>query len=136
MSPMDRSENMRRIRSRDSRPELRVRKLLFGLGYRYRLSLKSLPGRPDIVFTARRKAIFVHGCFWHVHQGCRLSHQPTTNKAYWSTKLQRNVARDRAAVDQLAQMGWDVQVIWECQTRDLAMLKAKLQGFLNAKRME
>ena len=123
---------MRRIRSRDSRPELVVRRLLFRLGYRYRLSVRQLPGRPDIVFSKRRKVIFVHGCFWHAHQGCRLSHQPASNTAYWSGKLERNVARDRAVLAQLAATGWDVLVVWECQTKNLNTLEDKLTCFLNS----
>lgn len=131
MPPIGRSENMRRIRSRDSGPELVVRRLLFRLGHRYRLSLKRLPGCPDIAFPSRRKIIFVHGCFWHVHQGCRFSHQPASNTAYWSKKLQRNVARDHAVLTQLTEMGWGVLVVWECQTKDLIALENVLTRFLN-----
>jgi DNA mismatch endonuclease (patch repair protein) len=128
---MDRSENMRRIRSRDSGPELVVRKLLFRLGYRYRLSVKQLPGRPDIVLPRHRKIVFVHGCFWHVHQGCQLSHKPISNVSYWSEKLQRNVARDRAVLTQLAEMGWGVLVVWECETKDIRALEERLIDFVN-----
>lgn len=131
-SSVGRSENMRRIRSRDSVPELAVRRLLFRRGYRYRLALRNLPGCPDIVFPGRRKVIFVHGCFWHVHRGCRLAHKPASNQTYWSKKLRRNVERDRSVVSQLTSMGWGVHVVWECETRDLNALAARLTRFLQS----
>lgn len=112
-----RSENMRRIKSRDTSPELAVRKLLYSLGYRYRLNRKDLPGKPDIVFAKRRKAIFVHGCFWHAH-ACRLSHSPRTNTAYWSPKLARNVERDSANQAALELLGWQTLILWECEIRE------------------
>src|SRR5215469_2372698 len=100
-----RSAIMRAIRSKDTAPELTVRRALFKLGYRYRLHLGNLPGAPDIVFTKRRKVIFVHGCFWHQHQGCRHGHTPSSNKSYWENKLTRNSKRDANALTALAKGG-------------------------------
>jgi DNA mismatch endonuclease (patch repair protein) len=127
---MNRSENMRRIRSRDTSPEMKVRSLLHSLGYRYRLHRKDLPGKPDIVFPVLRKAIFVHGCFWHAH-GCKMSHTPKSNEGYWGPKLARNVARDDAAQAQLAKQGWDSLVIWECKVKNTEELRVPLERFLN-----
>src|SRR6266581_695316 len=92
---MDRSANMRAIRSKDMRPELTVRHLVHKLGYRFRLHRTDLPGRPDLVFVSRRRVIFVHGCFWHSHQGCKIAHKPKSNAGYWGPKLKRNQARDK-----------------------------------------
>jgi DNA mismatch endonuclease (patch repair protein) len=111
-----RSDNMRKIRSKDTKPEVRVRKLLFGLGYRFRLHRKDLPGKPDIVFTGRKKVIFVHGCFWHQHQDCREGRLPGSRKEYWVSKLKNNISRDQKHVVELQKLGWEVLVIWECQT--------------------
>ena len=110
------SERMRRIRSRDTAPEWIVRRTLWRMGYRYRLHVKSLPGTPDIVFARRRKAVFVHGCFWHGHD-CPLFRMPGTRQDFWSTKIERNRARDRAVQDQLAQAGWRSMTVWECAIR-------------------
>ena len=127
---ISRSENMRRIRSKDTRPEMRVRRLVHRMGFRYRLHRKDIPGRPDLAFPRRRKVIFVHGCFWHQHSGCREGRLPKSNAAYWFPKLQRNKERDRVAQEQLASAGWAVLVIWECETNDLFALACKLKGFL------
>ena len=129
---MNRSENMRRIRSTDTAPEMAVRHLAHGLGYRYRLHRKDIPGKPDLVFSGRRKVIFVHGCFWHQHPGCREGHPPKSNAPYWLPKLKRNIERDKAALAQLAAAGWDVLVIWECETQDGEALAKTLKGFLGA----
>ena len=125
-----RSENMRALRSTGMKPEMVVRQLVHGLGYRYRLHRHGLPGRPDLVFTPRRKIIFVHGCFWHQHSGCKLAHAPRTNLNYWSPKLSRNVARDSAHLSTLKKDGWKVLVVWECQTRNTAQLSGRLKRFL------
>lgn len=127
---ISRSENMRRIRSKDTRPEMLVRRLVHRMGFRYRLHRKDIPGRPDLAFPRRRKVIFVHGCFWHQHSGCREGRLPKSNAAYWFPKLQRNKERDRVAQEQLASAGWAVLVIWECETNDLFALACKLKGFL------
>jgi DNA mismatch endonuclease, patch repair protein len=110
-----RSENMRRIKSKNTKPEVLLRSLLYGQGYRFRIHRKDLPGKPDLVFAGRRKVIFVHGCFWHQHPGCREGRLPGTRQEYWQPKLGRNVERDTHHRQQLNEMGWDVLVIWECE---------------------
>lgn len=114
--PLSRSENMSRIKSKNTGPEIAVRKLVYSLGYRYRLNHKKLPGKPDLVFAGRRKVIFVHGCFWHSH-GCKLSHSPRTNQAYWSPKLERNASRDLSNQAALERLGWQTLTLWECEVR-------------------
>jgi DNA mismatch endonuclease (patch repair protein) len=126
---MDRSENMRRIKSRDTGPEMLVRRVAHGMGYRYRLHNSDVPGKPDMVFFARRKVIFVHGCFWHAH-GCKRSHTPRSNTNYWNPKLRRNHARDVLHAAQLRSLGWKTLVIWECTVGNLAKLQARLARFL------
>jgi DNA mismatch endonuclease (patch repair protein) len=132
LTPERRSENMRRIKSKDMKPELLVRKLVHGLGYRYRLHRKDLPGKPDLVFGPRKKVIFVHGCFWHGHvrEGCLDSRRPKSNTDYWNPKLTRNKERDAERIVALEADGWDVFVIWECETTDVKALQAKLRQFL------
>jgi DNA mismatch endonuclease (patch repair protein) len=111
-----RSSNMRAIRSKGMRPELTVRRLVHGMGYRYRLHRSDLPGTPDLVFPSRRKIILVHGCFWHAHR-CQCAHIPRSNVDYWGPKLRRNVARDAKALKELAGDGWSCLVIWECEIK-------------------
>jgi DNA mismatch endonuclease (patch repair protein) len=132
LTPERRSQNMRRIKSTSTKPELIVRKLVYGLGYRFRLHAKELPGKPDIVFRRQRKAIFVHGCFWHSHPDpkCRDARVPKSNTDYWLPKLARNVQRDAENVADLKTKGWQTLVIWECQTKDLAELRRHLHQFL------
>jgi DNA mismatch endonuclease Vsr len=130
LTTSERSERMRRIRSKDTEPELTVRRLLHSLNYRYTLHAPALPGRPDIVFTRRRKVILVHGCFWHQHDGCTISHIPKSRQAYWTAKLNANRSRDLANQAQLAESGWTLLTIWECQTKDLEWLKGRLIEFL------
>lgn len=128
-----RSENMRRIRSTDTRPELQVRKLVRSLGYSgYRLHRKDLPGKPDIAFIGRKKAIFVHGCFWHQHPdpSCLDSRLPKSRQDYWLPKLEQNQKRDATAFNQLTESGWTVLVIWECELRRKTELSKKIQKFL------
>ena len=128
-----RSENMKRIRSTETRPELHVRKLVRNLGYSgYRLHRKDLPGKPDIAFIGRRKAIFVHGCFWHQHPDprCLDGRLPKSRQEYWLPKLERNRKRDATAFKQLVEAGWTVLVIWECELRREAELTKKIQKFL------
>ena len=125
-----RSVNMSRIRSRDTKPELVVRRMLHRLGYRYRLHRRDLPGKPDLVFGPRRKAIFVHGCFWHQHAECREGRAPGSNTEYWAPKLARNVERDEAARSALAERGWSSATVWECELADLTALEARLRSFL------
>ena len=127
---MDRSANMRAIRSKGMRPELAVRRLVHGMGYRYRLHRTDLPGRPDLVFRSRRKVIFVHGCFWHRHH-CKYAHVPRTNVDYWRPKLKRNAARDAKNLKALAAEGWRCLVIWECELKaDEGRILKRVDSFL------
>lgn len=130
MTREERSALMSRIGSRNTKPEMRVRRLLHGLGYRYRIHRKDLPGCPDIVFVSKRKVIFVHGCFWHRHAGCKLAAEPKTRVGFWKNKFRKNVERDASAVAALVEMGWDVLTVWECETRDLEKLEGSLIAFL------
>jgi len=107
---------MSKVKATNSKPEILVRKLLHRLGYRFRLHRKDLPGKPDIVLRKYTAAIFVHGCFWHHHKGCKKSKLPESNPEFWSDKIMANVTRDRRSVDALEQLGWRVFVIWECET--------------------
>ena len=125
-----RSFIMSRIRSRDTSPELRVRSLVHRMGYRYRLHVATLPGSPDIVMRRYCTIIFVNGCFWHQHQGCRIASQPKTNTDYWRQKFERTVARDKEAQETLKKEGWTVLVIWECQTREAEGLRVLLDEIL------
>lgn len=117
MSVEDRSLLMSRIRGKNTSPEMTVRRLLWRAGFRYRLHAKGLPGKPDIVFARRRAAIFVHGCFWHRHDGCTLFRLPKTRTSFWDDKLQRNRERDARTVTALVAAGWRVAVVWECGVR-------------------
>ena len=132
LTPAERSEIMSRVRSRDTRPELLVRKLLFGMGYRFRLHDKTLPGSPDIVFTARRKIIFVHGCFWHRHTNCPLARMPKSRKAFWTTKLEGNRLRDGRVKAALRRAGWSVATVWECQLANIGRLESRLRRFMES----
>lgn len=129
---MDRSANMRAIRSIGMKPELAVRKLVHSMGYRYRLHRSDLPGKPDLVFPSRQKIIFVHGCFWHSH-GCKLSHKPKSNLSYWQAKLERNKQRDSHNLKTLRADGWKVLIIWECHTKRPLSLRNKVGKFLSRK---
>lgn len=126
-----RSERMARIRSKDTAPEMRVRKLVHGLGYRFRLHRRDLPGCPDLTFPSRRKVIFVHGCFWHSHEGCKVANQPKSNSAFWQGKFARNKARDIMNVERLQSEGWEVLTIWECETIPKSpVLSRRITSFL------
>ena len=114
LSPEERSKRMSLVRSQDTKPEMRVRRLAHALGYRYRLHYKSLPGRPDLVFPSRKRVIFVHGCFWHQHPGCRRAVLPASRLDYWLPKLAGNQSRDAAARAALEAAGWQVAELWEC----------------------
>lgn len=127
-----RSENMRQIRSKNTKPEVLLRSLLHKAGYRFRLHRKELPGKPDIVFPGRRKTIFVHGCFWHQHPGCREGRLPGTRQDYWKPKLERNVERDAAAIQQLRKLGWQVLTVWECEIENAGPVKDQLWAFLES----
>jgi DNA mismatch endonuclease (patch repair protein) len=128
---MDRSAVMRRVKSRDTTPERTVRRLLREMGHTgYRLDRKDLPGRPDIAFIGHRRAIFVHGCFWHGHDCKRGARQPKANAEYWRAKIARNMARDAAALQALADTGWRTLVIWECALKDIPSVRTRLAALL------
>ena len=128
--PVKRSAVMRRVKGRDTGPEMTVRRLLTALGARYRLHRKDLPGKPDIVMPGRRLAIFVHGCFWHGHDCARGARVPQQNRDYWLAKVGRNRERDIASRAALETAGWRVEVVWECELKDEAGLRDRLAGML------
>ena len=125
-----RSYNMSQIRGKDTKPELIVRKILFKNGYRYRLHSNKVIGKPDIIFEKRKKIIFVHGCFWHRHANCKYSTLPKTNKSFWNRKFDDNVRRDKYVREQLLEMGYELMVIWECQTKNISDLESMLFDFV------
>jgi DNA mismatch endonuclease (patch repair protein) len=125
-----RSERMRRVRQRGTTPEMTVRRRLHAMGFRYGLHRRDLPGRPDIVLTRHRAAVFVHGCFWHSHPGCRLATVPKSRTEYWDGKLEENRRRDARALEALEGAGWRVLVVWECETRSPQTLQEELAEFL------
>ena len=122
---------MSRVRGKDTRPELIVRRIVHGMGYRYRLHVRSLPGSPDLVLPRHHKVIFVHGCFWHQHEGCKRATIPSSNRTFWRKKLTSNRKRDAKQQQDLQNDGWAVLVVWECQTKDPEELIALLRGFLD-----
>lgn len=130
LSRVERSERMGRVRSKDTKPELAVRRLVHSLGYRYRLHLTNLPGCPDLVFPSRKKLIFIHGCFWHRHKGCRNTRLPKSRLDFWQTKLEANRVRDVRNIRRLRERGWGIMVIWECQAKNLAKLERRVTRFL------
>lgn len=125
-----RSKLMRRVRGKDTKPELVVRRLAHALGYRFRLHRPDLPGHPDIVFPSKRKIVFVHGCFWHRHQACQRASTPMTRREFWEAKFDRNRDRDARKERELRQAGWDVLVLWECETNRPQHIVEQLQEFL------
>ena len=131
-SPEKRSAVMRRVKGKDTSPELAVRKALTALGARYRLHRKDLPGRPDIVMPGRRLAVFVHGCFWHGHDCPRGSRVPKQNQDYWIGKVAKNRARDAMSREALATLGWRGETIWECELKDAESLASRFRSLLSA----
>ena len=131
-SPEKRSAVMRRVKGKDTTPELKVRKALTALGARYRLHRKDLPGSPDVVLPGRRLALFVHGCFWHGHDCARGARVPKANRDYWLAKVGRNRARDAASREALIALGWRVETIWECDLKDAEALRVRLVDLLAA----
>ncbi len=125
-----RSEIMSKIGPKDSTQELHVRKLLFSMGYRYRLHQADLPGKPDIVLSKYKKVIFVNGCFWHGHLKCKRAKLPQTNRSFWKNKIKRNIMRDKMNYLILRRQGWKVLVVWQCQITKETYLKKKLDHFL------
>lgn len=131
LSPAERSKRMSLVRARDTGPEREVRKVLTELGYRYRLQYGKLPGRPDIAFPGRRKALWVHGCFWHRHPGCKLARLPKSRREFWTTKLEGNRERDQRVQAEVKAMGWRISVVWECELRNRERLSKRLREFLD-----
>jgi DNA mismatch endonuclease (patch repair protein) len=130
-TPEQRAATMRAVKSKDTGPEWTVRRLLHRLGYRYRLHVKDLPGKPDLVFPRRRLALFVHGCFWHGH-GCRIGQLPKSRLDYWRPKIDANAKRDRRKKAALVAAGWRVAVVWQCELADTEALTARLRALLDA----
>ena len=127
ISKQRRSWNMSRIRGGDTKPEMAVRSVFHHLGYRFRLHRKDLPGRPDIVLPKHRTVVFVHGCYWHRHPGCKLAYTPKSRADFWTAKFHENVERDGRQQRDLRALGWRVVVIWECETKDVDALTGRAQ---------
>ena len=134
VSKQTRSRLMSAVRQRDTKPEMVVRRMVHGMGYRYRLHVAELPGSPDLVFPRLKKVIFVHGCFWHRHR-CKKATTPATRTEFWMDKFEKNKKRDRKNVQRLRQMGWQVLVVWECQTKRTDWLREKLSTFLQVEKV-
>jgi len=130
ISKKRRSWNMSRIKSRNTRPERTVRKILTEKDIKYRLHVKKLPGKPDIVIEKKKKAIFINGCFWHQYKGCKRRAVPKTNRKYWLPKLKRNIERQKRDMKQLKKKGWKTYIIWECETKNEGRLIKKLRKIL------
>jgi len=130
LTPAERSERMSRVRAKDTAPEMVVRRLVHGMGFRYRLHVRELPGNPDMVFASRGKILFMHGCFWHRHSGCRNARWPKSNLEFWQRKLNGNRARDLANRRRLRNLGWEILVIWECQLKNPQKIAEKINVFL------
>ena len=133
LAPEIRSRIMSKVRSKDTKPEMILRRLLHSLGYRYRLHRADLPGRPDITFPSRRKVIFVNGCFWHKHSDCSKVRVPASNREYWLPKLERNRVRDKRNKVLLEESGWSTKTIWECELTDLDEISKRLIEFLDSR---
>ena len=129
-TPEKRSQIMARVKGSDTRPEVLVRSLVHRMGFRFRLHRRDMPGCPDLVLKKHRKIIFVHGCFWHGHKGCRRSARPSTITKFWNRKLSGNMERDKRNQETLRKDGWKVLVIWECETKDQEKLNEILRDFL------
>ncbi|MBE7544826.1 MAG: DNA mismatch endonuclease Vsr [Bryobacteraceae bacterium] len=130
MSQSERSARMARRRSKNTAPEMLARSLVHAMGYRYRLHAPDLPGRPDLVFRSRKKVIFVHGCFWHLHRACKNCRPPKSRLEYWEPKLQRNSTRDKEVRHALRRLGWRVLVLWECQLGNTDAIRRRVEQFL------
>ncbi len=130
LTPEQRSERMSRVRNKDTKPEMQVRRLVHALGYRYRLHATNLPGRPDLVFGTRRKVIFIHGCFWHRHEGCPSCRMPKSRLRFWKRKLNANRDRDQLTQQALVELGWNFLIIWECELADTDALICRIRTFL------
>ena len=128
--PEKRSQIMANIRGRDTSPERIVKKCLRRLHWHYRSNVGAIPGKPDVVIVGRPKLIFVHGCFWHGHKGCRRAGRPQTNQVFWERKIDGNIKRDKRLLCKLRKAGWSILVVWECQTKDLSRLETRLSNFI------
>ena len=133
-TPEDRSRIMRAVKDRDTKPEMIVRRMVHGMGYRYRLHRKDLPGKPDLVFSSRKKVIFVNGCFWHGHDCARGARTPKSNRDYWIRKINRNRQRDTQSRMALVNNGWRVLTVWECELKDRETLRSSLPKFLETRK--
>lgn len=134
LTPVQRSNCMRRIKSKNTKPELIVRSMCHRLGYRFRLGRKDLPGTPDLVFPRLKLCLFVHGCFWHRHEGCKYAYSPKTRVDFWESKFARNVIRDNKVMNALKASGWNTEVVWECETKNAAFLEKKIIEILRFQR--
>jgi DNA mismatch endonuclease (patch repair protein) len=132
LTPEQRSERMGRVHSRDTKPEMKLRKLVWRLGHRYRKNTASIIGKPDIAFVGRKRAIFLHGCFWHRHDCANGRREPKSRLDFWRLKFHRNVARDAEVQEQLTEAGWRSLVVWECELRDQRVVEARVREFLDA----
>ena len=136
LSPKERSERMSLIRGTGSAPEMKLRRLVHRMGFRYRLHVKELPGKPDLVFPARNAIIFMHGCFWHRHEGCSLARLPKSKLEFWKPKLESNKERDIRNQRQLESLGWRVLIIWECEMADVERVSTIIREFLQNEKGE
>ncbi|WP_121495730.1 very short patch repair endonuclease [Pseudomonas aeruginosa] len=132
LTPQERSLMMGKIKGQNTKPELVVRSLCHAMGLRFRLHRKDLPGTPDLVFPKYQLCLFVHGCFWHRHPGCKYAYTPKTKLDFWLPKLQRNMERDKEKEDALRELGWQVEVVWECETKRPELLRLRLKDILDA----
>ena len=132
LTPRQRSERMRRVKSRDTKPELELRRLVWALGHRYRKNRPDLIGKPDLTFIGLRRVIFLHGCFWHRHQCASGIRSPKSKKAFWRSKFEQNIERDKRVMSELKASGWGSLVIWECELNDHARVEQKVRKFLDA----
>jgi DNA mismatch endonuclease, patch repair protein len=130
ISKKKRSWNMSQIKGKNTKPELKVRSLLHSMGYRFRLHRKDLPGKPDIVLPKYKTAIFVHGCFWHRHSMCKYAYTPKSRVEFWESKFRNNIKRDEVNIKKLRGLGWNVVIIWECQTKNLEKFENELENYL------
>lgn len=130
LTPEQRRRTMAAVKSKDTKPEMLVRRLLHAAGYRFRIHRKDLPGNPDIVLPKYRTVVFVHGCFWHQHDSCKRATRPASSQDYWQKKLDRNVQRDKTTIAALGGLGWRIIVVWECETRNLEQLSKHLISVL------
>jgi len=132
LSPEERSKRMSLIRGTGSAPEIKLRRLVHGMGFRYRLHVRELPGKPDLVFPSRHAIIFMHGCFWHRHSGCKLARLPKSKLEFWKPKLDANKKRDISNQRQLKDLGWRVLVVWECEMVDAERVSINVRNFLDS----